>query len=64
MPTPAQLLALQLIAQGFSEAQIANFMGHRDDRAVRQLLELVPPALGQHDLAGAISEARRRNLII
>jgi hypothetical protein len=64
MLTPAQLLALQLLAQGFGAAQIANFMGHRDDRAVRQLLDLVTAALGQPDVAGAVAEARRRNLIV
>jgi hypothetical protein len=64
MPTPGQLLALQLFAKGFSAAQIANFMGHRDDRTVSQLLDLLTAALGQDDLAGAVVEARRRNLIV
>ena len=60
---PAQLLALQLRARGYSDARIAPLV-EQSLLGVVALLALAVAALDAPDLAGAVREAKRRGLIV
>ena len=59
--TRDELLALQLVARGYTLAQIARQLGVRDAGGVVALLRRAAEALGATD---AVAEAKRRGLLV